>query len=167
MKNVGCSVFALALMCGGVAFGAAKAPTVASHVTTDVPGEMTSAPGWAPNGQDQPDLGFAPLSVTRNGVAYATPTTAFDPADSDKASAEDFPAWASTLASTRPSKQGFIRDLGRLRLSPLPEPAAWVLILVGVGMIGSALRGLLVADRKLRLLREAEENPPSEPSSRP
>jgi hypothetical protein len=35
----------------------------------------------------------------------------------------------------------------------LPEPASWLLMLIGVGMIGGALRGFVVANRALRKLQ--------------
>jgi hypothetical protein len=35
----------------------------------------------------------------------------------------------------------------------LPEPASWVLMLIGVGMIGGALRGFVVTNRNLARLQ--------------
>jgi hypothetical protein len=43
-----------------------------------------------------------------------------------------------------------VRDFfSRLRYGGLPEPASWALILIGFGMIGGALRGFIVANRRL------------------
>lgn len=39
--------------------------------------------------------------------------------------------------------------LNRVRYGGLPEPASWALILIGFGMIGGALRGFVVASRRL------------------
>jgi hypothetical protein len=38
----------------------------------------------------------------------------------------------------------------------LPEPASWVLMVIGVGMIGGALRGFVVANRNLARLQPEE-----------
>ena len=38
----------------------------------------------------------------------------------------------------------------------LPEPATWVLLLIGLAMIGFALRGLVAARRRLTRLEETE-----------
>jgi hypothetical protein len=37
----------------------------------------------------------------------------------------------------------------RVRDGGLPEPASWALMLIGFGMIGGALRGFIVANRRL------------------
>jgi hypothetical protein len=40
--------------------------------------------------------------------------------------------------------------------SKLPEPSTWGMMLVGFGLIGGALRGLALADRKLAWLRSED-----------
>jgi hypothetical protein len=41
----------------------------------------------------------------------------------------------------------------RVRYGRLPEPASWALMLIGFGMIGGALRGFVVANRRLARLQ--------------
>jgi hypothetical protein len=64
-----------------------------------------------------------------------------------------------------PERQGF--DiwglLGRGKSGGLPEPAGWALMLVGFGMIGAALRGFVVANRRLARLQPEEPDEPGEP----
>lgn len=43
--------------------------------------------------------------------------------------------------------------LNAVRYGRLPEPASWALILIGFGMIGGALRGFVVANRRLAKLQ--------------
>jgi hypothetical protein len=40
-----------------------------------------------------------------------------------------------------------------VRYGRLPEPASWALLLIGFGMIGAALRGFVVASRRLARLQ--------------
>ena len=42
---------------------------------------------------------------------------------------------------------------GRNGRGSLPEPATWALFIIGFGMIGAAIRGLVVANRRLAKLR--------------
>lgn len=46
--------------------------------------------------------------------------------------------------------------IDQVRYGGLPEPAGWALMLVGFGLIGGALRGLVVANRRLARLQEGE-----------
>jgi len=41
----------------------------------------------------------------------------------------------------------------QVRYGHLPEPASWALMLIGFGMIGAALRGFVVANRRLARLQ--------------
>jgi hypothetical protein len=43
--------------------------------------------------------------------------------------------------------------VNRVRYGRLPEPASWALMLIGFGMIGAALRGFVVASRRLARLQ--------------
>jgi len=43
--------------------------------------------------------------------------------------------------------------VNKLRYGRLPEPASWALMLIGFGMIGGALRGFFVANRRLARLQ--------------
>jgi hypothetical protein len=46
--------------------------------------------------------------------------------------------------------------VARVRYGRLPEPASWALMLIGFGMIGGALRGFVVANRRLARLQPEE-----------
>jgi len=46
--------------------------------------------------------------------------------------------------------------VNRVRYGRLPEPASWGLMLIGFGMIGAALRGFVVASRRLARLQPEE-----------
>jgi hypothetical protein len=48
-----------------------------------------------------------------------------------------------------PGPTGFRALVARVRDGGLPEPASWALMLIGFGMIGGALRGFIVANRRL------------------
>jgi hypothetical protein len=48
---------------------------------------------------------------------------------------------------------GFLK---RAKSGGLPEPASWALILIGFGMIGGAVRGFVVANRRLAKLQPEE-----------
>ncbi|HEY1414984.1 MAG TPA: hypothetical protein VGF42_03770 [Caulobacteraceae bacterium] len=50
-----------------------------------------------------------------------------------------------------PAKPTPVRNMGWL-----PEPATWLLLLIGLAMIGFALRGLVAARRRLTRLEETE-----------
>jgi len=52
-----------------------------------------------------------------------------------------------------PQRFGVLDLVNRVRYGRLPEPASWALILIGFGMIGAALRGFVVANRRLARLQ--------------
>jgi hypothetical protein len=62
-------------------------------------------------------------------------------------------------------KDGFdLWDLiNRVRSGGLPEPASWALMLLGFGMIGAALRGFVVANRRLARLQPEESDDSADP----
>jgi hypothetical protein len=55
-----------------------------------------------------------------------------------------------TQAGARDGVWGFLK---RVKSGGLPEPASWALILIGFGMIGGAVRGFVVANRRLARLQ--------------
>ena len=63
--------------------------------------------------------------------------------------------FAGTRAKPTPAHGGdSVWDIvNRVRYGRLPEPASWVLMLIGFGMIGGALRGFVVANRRLARLQ--------------
>jgi hypothetical protein len=54
------------------------------------------------------------------------------------------------------SANGVWDFVNRVRYGRLPEPASWALLLLGFGMIGAALRGFVVANRRLARLQPEE-----------
>jgi len=60
----------------------------------------------------------------------------------------------SAPAKARPG----VWDVFRIHYGGLPEPASWGLILVGFGMIGGALRGFIVANRRLARLQPSDQD---------
>lgn len=123
-----------------------------------VPQAASDGPSWA--GETTPradsDFGFAPLTVTQDGVAYTPAAPGVDPAGDGPSKIADLPAWASSRFSpaAEPRHAG---PLGAFGFGALPEPTAWALILVGTAMICGALRGLIVANRRLARLRDDKE----------
>lgn len=54
------------------------------------------------------------------------------------------------------ARPGIWDFLTKVRYGGLPEPASWALILIGFGMIGGAVRGFVVANRRLSRLQPDE-----------
>ncbi len=54
------------------------------------------------------------------------------------------------------SRPGIWECLTKVRYGGLPEPASWALIVIGFGMIGGAVRGFVVANRRLSRLQPEE-----------
>jgi hypothetical protein len=159
MRDLVRALLLSALVIGpSAALGATEPPAVAAAAPTSV----ADVPAWDKEGQPPSgaELGFAPLSVTQSGVAYSPPAPAFDPARGDEPKIADLPAWASSYFATGPDRrQGPPGRFDVLGFGALPEPAAWALILIGTAMICGALRGLIMANRRLARLRDEDEAP--------
>ena len=159
MRDLGRALFLGIMLMGPVAATSAVRP---SAVVSAPPSSVAEIPAWDKDGQPQAgaELGFAPLSVTQSGVAYSPATPAIDPTTNDQPKIADLPAWASSYFSTGADRpQSRPSGLGALGFGALPEPMAWVLILVGTAMICGALRGLIMANRRLARLRDDDEAP--------
>jgi hypothetical protein len=140
------------------ALGAAEPSAVPATPPAAISGEAAWA-GEAPP-QAPPEFGFAPLSVTQSGVAYSPAAPAFDPAASDEPKIADLPAWASSYFTTGTDRRSSRQNpFGVVAFGVLPEPAAWALVLIGTAMICGALRGLIMANRRLARLRDEDEAP--------
>jgi hypothetical protein len=62
--------------------------------------------------------------------------------------------FAGSHAKPAPVHAAGVWDIvNRVRYGRLPEPASWALMLIGFGMIGAALRGFVVANRRLARLQ--------------
>ena len=160
MRDLGRTLLLCAIMVGpscALAAGEARRPDPAPAAAIG-----SDAPSWAGEDPRPGDarLGFAPLSVTQSGVAYSPAAPAFDPAATDQPKIADLPAWASSrFTAGEDRRQGRPGILGSLGFGALPEPAAWALILIGTAMICGALRGLIMAHRRLDRLRDEDEAP--------
>jgi len=69
---------------------------------------------------------------------------------------------ADAKASAGRGPQGLWGIFSRARDGGLPEPASWALMLIGFGMIGGALRGFIVANRRLARLQPEDPDGPAE-----
>lgn len=137
----------------GISSAAAKVPPAAAPpAEVDRGGPVGAAPasptlefggeGAAGSG---PDLGVVPEGAQ---PVDALPLSRFVGADA-KASAGRGP-------------QGLWGIFSRARDGGLPEPASWALMLIGFGMIGGALRGFIVANRRLARLQPEDPDGPAE-----
>jgi hypothetical protein len=159
MRDLGLSLILCLTVIGASSTTSAVEPPSAVSAP---PSSGSDIPAWEREGQPQAgaEFGFAPLSVTQSGVAYSPAAPAFDPTTSDQPKLADLPAWASSyFATASDQRQTRPSGLGALGFGALPEPAAWVLILVGTAMICGALRGLIMANRRLARLRDNDEAP--------
>jgi hypothetical protein len=157
MRNLARSLVLWSMLIGPTS---ALSDTAQQATPVASPPSVSGVPSWY--GEIQPqvgsEFGFAPLSVTHSGVVYSPAAPAFDAATAEQPKIADLPAWASSyfVADGRThGKNGF----GALEFGSLPEPAAWVLILIGTAMICGALRGLIMANRRLARLRDDDEAP--------
>ena len=138
-RLIGC---ALALM-----IAASVGPAVGKPAVKEGPGVTTLEPpagdGW--HLSEDPNEPFTPVGVIGghgqnadsdldNPVAIAGPPTETPPA-------------TDPPRTTAPAKSA---------MGWLPEPATWVLLLIGLAMIGFALRGLVAARRRLTKLENLD-----------
>ncbi len=150
---------------------AINAPSVLAATASKMPRPAGSAPSmavigspsWTAEGQPQggAELGFSPLSVTQSGVAYSPVAAApnpSDPATDDNATIADLPAWASSYFGEGRTRghDDWLAAIGFNGFGDMSRPAAWALVMVGVALIGGALRGWIVANRRLKALRSDE-----------
>jgi len=127
----------------------------ASGITAVGEGDLSStapAPAW-----DE-----TPTAIDRYGPDGARPGGEFGGASklanlNPAAEADALPLsqFAGTRAKPAPAHgaDGVWDIVNRVRYGHLPEPASWILMLIGFGMIGGALRGFVVANRRLARLQ--------------
>jgi hypothetical protein len=93
---------------------------------------------------DAPDYAVAaPTAAARTAGVYGDSS-----ADSGALPLAQF-ARADIKPQMSHAPTGFRALVARVRDGGLPEPASWALMLIGFGMIGGALRGFIVANRRL------------------
>ena len=132
---------ALALVIMGSAGQAiGKTSPARAGVTTLEP----SSGGWRPS--EDPSDPFTAVNV----IGGRSVTADVDPGASLPALPPDI---ASQTAAADPPKPPLTT---RGAAAWLPEPTTWVLLLVGLAMIGFALRGLVAARRRLTKLEKTE-----------
>ena len=138
----------------GVLVVVATGGSGAAYVQGDEP--RNGASPWAADPGGAQNLGFAPLTITQGGAAYAP---LGEPSDTggDTAVIADLPAWALSARETRDARDT-THVVGRSQFGDLPEPAAWALVLIGFALIGGAVRGLFMANRRLARLRSEESS---------
>jgi hypothetical protein len=119
-------------------------------VTSVGEGDLASAvasPAWAP----QPDRYGADAAPATGDFAGASKLANINP----EADALPLSQFAGAHAKPTPTHGAVdVWDIvDRVRYGHLPEPASWALMLIGFGMIGAALRGFVVANRRLARLQ--------------
>lgn len=140
----------LAVLIVAGAAGAKAPPAAGGRVTT-----LEPASGWQSN--DDAQNPFTSVGVIQGDGA---PTQFVDPSQidsSDLGSPVAGAAAAPAAAAARPAAlDPSPRRPAKTVLARLPEPGTWVLLLVGLAMIGFALRGLVAANRRLARLETPE-----------
>ncbi len=151
---------AAALLLAASAQGwAAPASPAAGHLALDAfENQKSPPPAWDATVPGAPD---AADSASRSGLDLGG-------LDSPGAPALDaLPlsqvAGADSHAATPAAHPSLWDFVARVRDGGLPEPASWALILIGFGMIGAALRGLVIANRRLARLQPEDAETPAAP----
>ena len=153
----------VAVIASAPSVGFSKAAVHLQNSDASSPSSMVvvGSPSWTPDGQPQggAELGFSPLSVTQSGIAYSpAATSSTEPVAGDQAKIADLPAWASShFDDGHKRNRDPFKALGVDRFGSLSEPSAWALAIVGVALIGGALRGLIMANRRLSRLRSEDD----------
>ncbi len=130
------------------------APSSAGGVTTLSPdaspslgGEPTG--GWQWQGGAPPADPFTSVAVIKDGsLASADGANATIPLVVPNELGAPPPGAAAPAKDGKASARGV--------LAHMPEPSTWVLLLLGLAMIGFAIRGLVAANRRLARLKAPE-----------
>jgi hypothetical protein len=140
----------------GMAFAAAKAPPAAAAVAPPVEVGHGGPVGQAP---PSPTLEFGAEGAAGSGPDLGVVPEGAQPVDALPLSRF---VGADAKASAARGPQGLWGLFSRARDGGLPEPASWALMLIGFGMIGAALRGFIVANRRLARLQPEDPDGPAE-----
>lgn len=137
------------VIAGGAGQAIGKPPAHASdHRSAGVMTlDSSGGEGWRPS--DMPGDPFTPVGVIggRSVNAEVDPNGALGVGPPDPTIIAEGARLAKPAPHAAPVKGAAVW---------LPEPATWALLLVGLAMIGFALRGLVAARRRLTNLEEAE-----------
>ncbi len=137
---------ALALLVLNAGAAAANpAPHAPASGLTTLKSQYSNAPdGFQLPAGDASGPSFTSVTVIQDGGASST--------------VEPLPVFGDDAAARpAPEQRTADRGTGALGVAHLPEPSTWVLLLIGLAMIGFALRGLIAANRRLARLGAAEE----------
>jgi hypothetical protein len=126
-------------------------------------GDGTIGATVAPDG-DRPVVDGQGLDLSGGGLPRS-PDLDLGPDSGQPADALPLSRFAGANAKSPPDKGGFDiwEMINRVRSGGLPEPASWALMLLGFGMIGGALRGFVVANRRLARLQPEDTDEPADP----
>ena len=161
----------LPILAAAAVLSASGGPAYAATTATDVKswdgvGNQTDSEpraGWNWRSDGDPTAA-APLNggadgLNESGQAARLPS---DVPNLDGAPAEIYtiggkPLSPAAAAAAAPEPKGPMAFLAKLTPKGVPAPATWILVLVGVAMIGAAVRGLWTANRNLARLRVGDE----------
>ena len=112
-----------------------------------------------------PDAAVSPIGSFKDAVAGGDATRPGMDFTDGQSRASDLPLDAVTPLPTAPMPLSQVAGgaraplrrgafglwdiINQVRYGGLPEPASWALMLIGFGMIGGALRGFMLANRRL------------------
>jgi len=161
------AIVLLATACGNLACAeppanAGAAATAALGVWDGVGNEAAPAHSgwnWRPQGDPTlPDNAAAPTNaLTSSGGGFNSEAAGLDGAGSEIYTIGGKPLLGGAGAPT-PERKGPFSFLSDLTPKGVPAPATWALIAIGFLLIGVAVRGLLLANRRLARLRSEGED---------
>ena len=164
------AVLALVVVVGAASAEAGEAKHPAGGGVTTLPESSgPSSPGlessgasggWQWPGSDNATSSFTSLAVIKDGALTQSVDSAQNSPVGAPGGVIETPGAATIAAGPAKAAPAAPMTL-KQRISRLPEPGIWALMLIGVAMIGFAIRGLVAANRRLaRLSRQ-------EPSEKP
>ena len=148
----------LAVSAGGAALATPAHHAQGGRVTT-LKSDFSAAGDsqWRLSGD--PSTNFTAVAVIQDGVPIPSVGTPQIGADSIAGAPPDALSEAARSFGDAPKGRGDLRTPSHAAtggISHLPEPSTWVLLIIGLGMIGFALRGIVAANRRLARLETPE-----------
>ena len=111
---------------------------------------------WRAEGDPTAPVPLNSAAGANAAAGFASPTGGIDGTGSEIYTIGGKPL-SPSAANAPPEPTGPWAFLDKMTLKGVPAPATWALILVGFVMIGVAVRGLLLANRRLARLRSHDE----------
>ncbi len=154
------AALALVVVAGAVPAGAGEAKHPAGGGVTTLPEspgpESSGTPGgWQWPDSDNATSSFTSLAVIKDGALTQSVDSAQNSPVETPGGVVETPGAATIAAGPAKAPPAAPMTL-RQRISRLPEPGIWALMLIGVAMIGFAIRGLVAANRRLARLSRQE-----------